>query len=180
MIRGGEPEEAKLVLAVFFSDRDVMSEAELELRKAFGPTDYRGEEFEFNTTVFYTNEMGSKIIKSIWSFKKLIPRDKLSSIKVFTNDLEKKLPHRDTGGRLVNLDPGYLLESKLVLATTKDFSHRIYLSKGIFAEVTLVYKNKFGYVPMPWTYQDYRRKNVCEDFKKIREIYRQQKTSKSL
>ncbi|MDP2953277.1 MAG: DUF4416 family protein, partial [Chloroflexota bacterium] len=40
--------------------------------------------------------------------------------------------------------------------TTKDRGHRIYLSEGIYAEVTLVWKRGEGFQPEEWTYPDYR------------------------
>jgi len=168
------PCKAKLVTAIFFSDRASLQKASLALEESFGDIDYRGEEFDFTGfTKHYAKEMGLPVIKSIWSFKNLISRESLADIKLATNELERKLAHNS--GRSVNIDPGYLLDSKLVLATTKDFSHRIHLKKGIFAEITLIYNRRSGYEPMPWTYGDYKSKLVIESFEKIRSIYLEQR-----
>ncbi len=115
----------------------------------------------------------------------MIAPTKLAKIKLFTNKLEKRYspPEADppsaekNGKRLVNIDPGYVTASKLVLATAKDYYHRIYLDKGIFAEVTLYFKCG-GFQSFEWTYPDYKTKGYIETFNRIREIYMQQIESK--
>ncbi|MBU2221656.1 MAG: DUF4416 family protein, partial [Candidatus Omnitrophica bacterium] len=102
------------------------------------------------------------------SFKKLIPPDQLSAIKITTNKIEDRLSSKNL--RRINIDPGYLDLAKLVLATTKDYNHRIYLSKGIFAEITLTYQGK-SFRPWNWTYRDYQSQEYIAIFNQIREIY---------
>jgi hypothetical protein len=70
--------------------------------------------------------------------------------------------------RPLNLDPGYITLAKLVLASTKDHAHRIYLSQGIYAEITLNYRAG-SWQPLPWTYPDYRRSDFQEFFTNCRE-----------
>jgi hypothetical protein len=59
----------------------------------------------------------------------------------------------------VNLDPGLLTPENFILATGKNFSHRVYLGNGVFADLTLVYRNG-GFHPLPWTYPDYASEEV--------------------
>ena len=99
----------------------------------------------------------------------------IAEIKKQTNLRESQFGERREGElhRRINLDPGYLSPAKLVLATTKDYDHRIYLGKGIYAEVTLRY-TEFSYQPCKWTYPDYREESHLKIFNEIRAIYMQQ------
>ncbi|UCH12328.1 MAG: DUF4416 family protein [Candidatus Omnitrophota bacterium] len=138
------------------------------LTKKFGAIDYKSPIYDFNLTNYYQKEMGPELKRQFLSFSKTIAPAKLAKIKLFTNKLEKRYSKNDK--RLINVDPGYVTASKLVLATTKDYSHRIYLDRGIFAEVTLYYKNG-TFNPWGWTYPDYKTKGYIESFNHIREIY---------
>lgn len=158
----------KLVCGMLFrreKDKTLVLES---MRRRFGPLDFESESVPFTQTGYYDEEMGSGLLRKFISFGKLIAPDKLASIKLITNSLEDSL---STGGRRrVNLDPGYLELAKLVLASTKDFSHRIYLGKGIYAELTLFYRSG-AFRPLEWTYPDYRTKWCIETMDKIRRIY---------
>jgi len=92
--------------------------------------------------------------------------------KLRTNELERK--YSEGGRRKINLDPGYITESNLVLASTKAYNHRIYLKEGIYAEVTLIYRKKTGYEPLPWTYPDYRTRLALDFFGEVRRLYREE------
>jgi hypothetical protein len=102
------------------------------------------------------------------AFERLIDPGRLAEIKLLTNGLEQEWS--EGGRRRINLDPGYVSRSKLVLATTKNHGHRIYLGRGIYAEVTLTYRDK-DYRPWPWTYPDYRTESYREILRAIRGIY---------
>jgi len=162
-----KPQKAKLFLAVMFVDGLEFEESLKLFVEQFGETDAQCGPLEVAPyTDFYTGEMGAGIRKQYLSFRKLIERGQLSSIKICTNEIEKKF--LKNGTRRVNLDPGYITSDKLVLATTKDFYHRIYLNDGIYAEVTLHYRHgKYRY--FSWTYPDYRERLVLEFFEKTRE-----------
>jgi len=99
--------------------------------------------------------MGKELIRQWVSFSQLIKEDEIKDIKLKTIQLEKLLANKD-GRRNVNIDPGYVSLSKLVLASTKNYAHRIYLGDGIFAEITLIYR-KGMFRPLEWTYPDYRQ-----------------------
>jgi hypothetical protein len=110
--------------------------------------------------------MGPHIWRRLISFEKLVPRDQLPDIKCFCMDLEKQFLD-EQGNRRVNLDPGLLTTENLILATGKNFSHRIYLRRGIFAEMTLYYHNQ-RFNRLPWTYPDYGSEEFCAIFTDMR------------
>lgn len=114
--------------------------------------DIKSDIIDFNFTTYYNPEMGGNLKRQWISFKTLLNPDKLADIKVMTNDIEDSLAKDNK--RIINIDPGYITPANIILASTKDFSHRIYLAKGIYAEVTTIYK-KEGFVKLPWTYPDY-------------------------
>jgi len=139
------------------------------LEKMFGTIDFRSPLMNFTQTDYYNDEMGEELKRVIFSFKKLVRPESAYKAKLKTNALEKKLSQN--GKRRINIDPGYLNMSKLVLFSTKDYTHRIPMPRGIFAEITLFYQNK-QYNPWPWTYPDYKTKEYRDIFESIRNIYR--------
>lgn len=130
--------------------------------------DLRSEIIKFDTTDYYNEEMGEEILRYWISFSPVISLEKIYRIKIFTNDIEQKFFSDEFKKRKVNIDPGYIEGSKLVLFSTKNYSHRVYLDEGIFAEVTLLYKNKQFQI-LPWTYPDYQFPKTIEFFTKVRE-----------
>ncbi len=166
------PLDVKLFVGMLCARKDGFDAASTILSRRFGPQDAQSGIYDFNCTDYYKGQMGSGLLRKFISFKKLINPADLYTIKLFTNKVEKKFTSK-SGLRRINLDPGYLAESKLVLATTKDFQHRIYLKGGIFAEVTLKYQDK-EFRPYEWTYPDYRTKNYIGFFMLIRGIYKTQ------
>lgn len=169
-----EPEQVNLVVGMLSSIPDVFEIAELELENRYGPVDLRSNFIPFTFTDYYQSEMGDNIIRKFLSFKDLIKPESIASIKTDTNNLETKISgdKKYKVDRTINLDPGYICESKLILATTKDYSHRIYLQKGIFAEITLQYHSSFrSYKPQPWTFPDYRTDEYIRFFNDVRTTY---------
>ncbi|MDD2523599.1 MAG: DUF4416 family protein [Endomicrobiaceae bacterium] len=114
--------------------------------------DIKSEIIDFSFTQYYNPEMGDNLKRQWISFETLLSPDRLSSIKIETNNLEASIS--ENKNRIINIDPGYITPANVILASTKDFSHRIYLSDGIYAEVTTMYK-KGGFIKLPWTYPDY-------------------------
>jgi hypothetical protein len=165
------PKKVKLIVAVFTSKIQLFPEIEKSLKTKYGDIDFESDVFNFDYTDYYKEEMGGCLKKKFISFKNLINPEIISSIKLFTNKLEHK--NSLDNKRLVNIDPGYLSESKLVLASTKNFYHRIYLKEGIYAEVTLYFKEG-RFQPLPWTYPDYKVDKSIDIFNRIREIYKKQ------
>ncbi len=160
-----KPDPAKLIVGLIFQP-EFLDSAVSELEKNFGPVSLKSEIIPFNRTNYYEEEMGKGLLRQWLAFRELIDQDKIVEIKLRTNEIEKIWMD---GGRKVNIDPGYVTESRLVLATTKDYSHRIYLRDGIYAEVTLIYRRKLGFVPLQWTYPDYTTHEAIEFFNRVRE-----------
>ncbi len=161
----------KLICAVLYTDTADLNRIDKELTSLLGKIDYKSPVFDFDYSDYYKNEMGDGLKKRFYSFEKLIMPDELADIKNATIIIESKYSSDDK--RSVNLDPGYLEESKLVLASTKNFSHRIYLKDGIWAELTLSYANG-NFVTHPWTYPDYATDLAFGFLREIREIYSRQ------
>ncbi len=161
----------KLIIGFIYKDNSYFKKSKAALSAKFGPIDFESKPVSFYLTDYYEKEFGKDLTRSFLSFKKLINPQKLAAIKVFTNSLEGRFSKKSH--RLVNIDPGYIELSKLVLASTKDFYHRIYLDKGIFAEITLFYRDK-TFNPWEWTYPDYKTAEYIEIFNHIRHIYENQ------
>jgi hypothetical protein len=170
---GAKPEvkPVKLICGVLYQPAVDPDRLDNELISRFGSIDSKSKPFVFNFTDYYNDEMGDKLTKRFYSFENLIEADSLAEIKNVTISIEKDFSLN--GKRTVNLDPGYLEESKLVLASTKNFSHRIYLRDNIWAEVTMRFI-KGEFVTHPWTYPDYSQQLAVEFLKEVRQTYRNQ------
>ncbi len=168
MGKAAKPRSVKLVIGMLAKNQKLFDTAEEFFIKEFGVMDYESPVIPFHYTNYYKKEMGSPLKRKFITFKKLISPGEIAQIKIFTNALEEKLGSR--GKRRINIDPGYVSDPKLVLATTKDYFHRIYLDKGIFAEVTLKWR-RGGFEPFEWTYPDYRSKEYISIFNTIRNNY---------
>ena len=165
-----KPKPAKLIVGFIFRDELTLCKAERLLERKFGKIDFESQVLAFGHTDYYEAEFGKDLLRKFISFKKLAPPQNLSKIKIATNLIERKL---SSGTRRINIDPGYLDMAKLVLATTKDYKHRIYIGRGIYAEVTLRYENK-AFKPWEWSYPDYKSDEYIAIFNRIRQIYGQQ------
>ena len=171
-----QPPKAKLIVAVTANTEKLFEESHRMLQPHFGPIDLRSDMYPFTFTDYYKVEMGKELCKQILSFERLFEKSELAATKVRTNDIEKQYAVRvgNTEHRCVNCDPGYVTDSKLVLASTKNFSHRVYIGHGIFAEVTLRYLRKSGFEPLEWTYPDYRTDLVRSFLERVRQRYMEQ------
>ena len=170
-----QPHPVKIFSAILYSETLELSPVMEQLSSLFGKSDHRSSDYIFSFTDYYNAQMKTPLKKFFVSFEKLCRAEELSQWKGKTNELEEKFSIREKENilRLVNIDPGYLTSSQLVLATTKSFSHRIYLRNGIYAEVTLNYK-KGGFIPNPWTYPDYRTEETLRFFNEVRSTYMEQ------
>jgi hypothetical protein len=146
------PKKVKLFCGIISSNEEIKQKYFAMLEEKFGKIDLISGIMPFDFSSYYNPEMGDNL-KRFWiSFEKLICSQNLAEIKVFTNFIESNFAVN--GKRRVNIDPGYITPANIVLATTKDYSHRIYLDKGIYGEVAMIYKEN-GYKKLPWSYPDY-------------------------
>lgn len=161
----------KLITAVLISVPSAWEELIEKLSEEFGELDFRSDAIPFTFTRYYDAEMGTPIVRRFVAFRRLVPPNRLADIKMATNSLENRF--RERGKRRINLDPGLLALSRLVLATTKEGSHRIALRDGIYAEVTLLFE-RGDFRSLPWTYPDYRTDRYREVLREIRRMYKSQ------
>jgi hypothetical protein len=159
------PLPVKLIVAITYESSVSLDTISAALDSRFGEREYSYGPIPFLWTNYYAHEMGDNLLKVYFNYKTLIDRQEIIDIKLFTNKLE--LTVAVNGNRSINIDPGYLARDKFVLATTKDFYHRLYLGKGIYGEETLHYR-KGNYRFFSWTYQDYRQNLLYEFLEKAR------------
>jgi hypothetical protein len=165
---------ALLLLAAFSRYDEALKWAKQRAEAAWGPIELESPAFDFTETEYYTPTMGSGLKKGFFAFQRLFNPANLVDVKLLTNNWEeeyaglKKHPEL----RPLNLDPGYITLGKLVLASTKDFAHRIYLNRGIYAEVTLHYKHHC-WQHHDCTFADYRRDDYQRFFTLCRETLHQ-------
>ncbi len=159
----------KLIFGFIFQEDSVYQKARAAIEKHFGKIDFESPVLPFLYTDYYEKEFGIGLKRKFISIAKLVNAADLYKIKIYANKLEGKFSKASR--RLINIDPGLIDLSKLVLASTKDYYHRIYLNKGIFAELTLFFKGK-TFKTVDWTYPDYRTNDYIAIFNEIREIYR--------
>ncbi len=166
------PTPVKLVIAMLAKDKKLFDKIEEFFVDEFGDIDYRSPALSFNHTDYYKEEMGAQLKRRFISFKKAILPDEITDIKITTHIIEKKFSSQkgNSLNRRINIDPGYISASKFILATTKDYYHRIYIKNGIYAEVTLRWKNG-TFQPFEWTYPDYKTKQYLKILNDIRSNY---------
>ncbi|PIE67429.1 MAG: GTP-binding protein [Deltaproteobacteria bacterium] len=162
------PTPAKLITGFFVKDRSLAADIVAQLQKRLGPLELASAWMDFDFTSYYEKEMGAPLSRRMLVFKPLVEQTELAGIKHLTNEVEDH--YRQSGSRRVNIDPGYLLPERLVLASGKNFSHRIYMDKGIYADLTLIYR-KGAFRVLPWTYPDYADGRMTDFLMLVRKRY---------
>lgn len=162
------PKPAKLVIGLFMNEKALLAPVAKELVKEFGHVDMVSPWLPFDYTTYYEPEMGPGLLRRVLTFNTLINQDFLPEAKNMTNNLE--LQFSKNNKRMVNIDPGYMLHERFVLATGKNFTHRIYIGMNIYADLTLIYQ-KGGFQKLPWTYPDYADNKMLSYLEKVRNKY---------
>lgn len=165
------PKPVKFICGFIYTTEEIYQNTKIILEKKFGRIDFESKKIDFDFTNYYYPEMGKPLTRKFISFEKLRKPDKFVDIKLYCVKLERKFALNQC--RRINIDPGYLNEAKLVLTTTKDFAHRIYLGNGVYAEVTLSYSGN-DFVEFSTTFPEYRTPQSKKIFLDIRKVYRQQ------
>jgi hypothetical protein len=164
----------KLVCGVIYGEGSLYDRAKTLLVDAHGPVDSESAVSDFDLTDYYEKDMGPGLKRRFMSFERLAGPDQLAEFKVGTNGLEEKIGQEHGGPlRAVNIDPGYLTASALVMATAKDFSHRIPLAHGIYAHLEFLF-TKTDVRFLDWTYPDMRRDVLRRFFLDVRRNYLEQ------
>jgi hypothetical protein len=168
------PAPVKLIAGLLAASDELLNAARRVLTEQFGAIDAASDVSAWRLTAYYRDEMGDAIRRQFLTFERLIAADALAALKQLTNRME--LGWRTAAGRPVNIDPGYVATDKLVLASTKDAAHRIYLGHGIYAEVTLHFNNG-SFRPYPHSYRDYAAADAIAFFNHARARYLAQRRS---
>ena len=157
--------KVKPICAVTYGQSVSLEKALSELETILCSVEFRSRAFDFSFTEYYLTEMGRDLKKVFVSFTGLILPERLPDLKRQTNEIEAVW---SAGGkRLVNLDPGYITTAKLVLASTKDFAHRLFLADGIYGDVQLQYRHG-RFRTQPWTFPDYQTDLALDFFEEVR------------
>ena len=164
------PNPVKLIIGILAHDQNCLTAAVKTLENEFGKIGLTSDIWPFTQTEYYKDQTGENILRQFVSFEKLISPDQLAAIKRKTNKLEEKLAKKLNveASRPVNIDPGIIEPSKLILASAKNFSHRIYIGKKIWAEVTLNF-SKGIWKKFDYTFPDYQQTCYHDFFSKVRE-----------
>lgn len=160
-------EDAVIFIASLFSCRETFEAAVPKLQDLFGHTYYQSPFLPWNYSTYYNAELGTPLLRSFMFFEPIINTDSLVDAKLSVVEVENSLSME--GKRQLNIDPGYMSLAKVVLASRKNYSHRIYLGKGVFCELELFYQDgRFN--PLPYTYYDYRDDTFIRFFSEARRL----------
>ena len=164
-----QPKPVLLIAAVTSRNAEALDWTVRVTESHWGPLALKSPVFDFTETSFYTQSMGTQLKKQFLAYETLFDSGEISGAKHVSNQLEAAYAaasdHPEE--RPVNIDPGYISEAKLVLVTTKDRDHRIYLRDGIYSEVTLFYRSG-SWNHSRWTYPDYQREDFQSFFDECR------------
>ncbi|MDP8263698.1 MAG: DUF4416 family protein [Candidatus Ancaeobacter aquaticus] len=163
------PAKVKLIAGLLSIDQGHLTSIKNALIDSYGEIDCESEIIPFRCTNYYNDEMGDNILRQYIAFGRLVCPGDIADIKIHSNVLEDQ--YTKDGRRQVNIDPGLIDQAKMILATTKDATYRVYIARGIYAQPTLYYEDKtcHGY---SWTYSDYKSEKAIHFFNKARNIYR--------
>lgn len=171
MSEPSEPEAVRLFASLFSPQAELIPDTIRELETCFGPAEWVSGEMLFDRTRYYEREMGWPLSRRFVSFRTLIRPDEIVEVKVRTNAVEKR--HLREGRRGINIDPGYVSLERVVLATGKNYTHRIYLRRGIYADLTLLFR-RGTFEALKWTYPDYGAPEMILLFNDLRRRYKEQ------
>jgi acyl-CoA thioesterase FadM len=162
--------KVKLFSGIIYKEVEQFEKIKMILQKKYSPIDFESQEIPFDMTNYYNKEMGNPLFRIFISFKDLVYPDQLPDIKIFTDQLEQK--RVISGNRIINIDPGFLSQANVIIATTKNHYHRVPLQKGIYAHIEYIIKKK-KLVSLEWTYPDFKKRNYLEFFTKLKELYKE-------
>ena len=164
--------KVRFITGILTQFPSAVDQVKLRLEKEFGRADLSSPLVPFFHSPYYTEEMGENLYLRCYSFPKLVHPDELPDIKVWTNKLERKLASskKFDADRPVNIDPGYITLDKVVLASTRNLSHRIYLGEGIFGEIALGW-GKMSFSARQWTRPDFKSREMIDFFNRVRGLY---------
>ncbi len=161
---------------MLYSDPVILHQLEQTLREEFGNPFLESPASKWDYSPYYRDELGWPLSRKFIFFDNVIDPGTLADIKVRTNEIEESFAINDK--RRINLDPGYFTLSKIVLASTKNYAHRIYLQKGIYGEITLYFEDGI-FKPHLFTYRDFQEKSCLDIFMQARALFKQKLDEKA-
>lgn len=166
------PPPGKLIVSYIYASMDALAESLKRLERQFGPVEFETIDIPCTSQDRYGEEMGEGLNRRFFSFEKSVPRDALPALKKITSKVE---PHYadivgETLFRSVNIDPGILSPDNLVMASTRAYNHRPYLTDGIYTDLQLVW-SRGQFVQLPWTNQDFCHDEAIDLFERVRETF---------
>jgi hypothetical protein len=171
------PPPVKYFVAVLFKHNDALEKARAEFVRRWGAIDFEGADHVFDVTDYYEPEMGAPLYRRLFAFEKLSDPTLLVAMKLACNQIEGLLSA--DGKRTVNCDAGYLDHNKVVLASAKEAGQKIYLDKGIYADLAGRYKAG-KYQPFEWSFPDFKDGRYDNELLEIRKLYLEQVRKKKL
>lgn len=172
-----EPSKVKLIAALLWNASVRIEDVYRRIEKEWGAIEKYSTAYDFIHTGYYQDEFGDRLKKQFVSFEKPVNIDAIPEIKIRGNELENEFARDDH--RCVNIDPGYIGNAKLVMPTTKNLPHRVYIGKNIYADLQLIYK-KPTFQTILWTFADYKEPFNLEFFNKVRDRYMEQLAQEKL
>jgi hypothetical protein len=172
MARIQHPPPGRLIASVIYSHIDAVADALTMLEKQFGRILGETCDIRCSSAHKYAEEMGEELQRRFFAFEKPVQRDSLPAIKSTCHKIEKQLGDRihDYTFRAANIDPGILTTENLAMASHRDYNHRIYLGRGVYAEIQLIYA-RGQYTRLPWTEPDFCHHEAIELFLRVRESF---------
>jgi hypothetical protein len=140
------------------------------LEHNIGAVDMESAEILFDSTTYYCEELGQPLFRKFISFSNLIPPEDLVDLKLMTNRIEGELTV--DGKRRINIDPGYLSQNNIIIATTKNYYHRVPLQRGIYAHIEYIFRKNEPSL-LPWTYPDFKKREYISFFKELKRRYKE-------
>ena len=162
----------KLIIPALLTSQTEIEEMDRLVADSFGSIDSRSEQIDFTFTHYYDAELGTPIVRVLYSISELVDPTELARFKHLSNDIEAETARSD-GRRIINLDPGLLSLSRVILATTKPSAHRIPIGLSMHAEITLLYR-RGRFQTLEWTYPDFSSHAYDDWFLSVRSRYHEQ------
>jgi len=165
------PFPVKYFIAVLFHEHEAFEKSKASIVERWGAIDYEGADHLFDVTTYYESEMGTPLYRRIVTLETIRSPKEIVDMKLECNAIEAGLVVN--GKRAVNLDAGYLDHNKVLLASAKEAGQKVYLDKGIYADLAGRYKDGC-YRPFEWSFPDFKDGRYDSELLIIRTSYLKQ------